>query len=403
MTPLDVATALDRIAATDAELGAWVGPVTDPGPSAAGPLCGWPLGVKDLIDVRGLPTAAGAYDGSAPPPASADAEVVRRLRAAGAAVLGKTEAVEYGWFGTVRTRHPRRADRSPGGSSSGSAAAVAAGQVRAALGTQTAGSVIRPAAYCGVPAVKWSHGAVPMTGVMPASPSLDSLGAYAASVADLVALSAVALDQEPVAPDPITAAGAPVLAVVEDAAFADIDLRVRDRFARAVDALVARGATVRTLGLGGELPWAEYARAHRTIMVREIATVHAPRHRAEPGHFSPSLGAAVAEGLAISDADYRAALRTRSAARAAFEACLVGVDACLTPAATSLAPPAGEPGSPACNVPFTLAGLPAVAVPTAEVEDELPVAVQLVGAHGTDLRLLATAAWCARETVAVGA
>ncbi|KAB2812935.1 amidase [Pimelobacter simplex] len=346
MTSLDVATALDRIAATDAELGAWVGPVTDPGPSAAGPLRGWPLGVKDLIDVRGLSTAAGAYDGSAPPPASADAEVVRRLRAAGAAVLGKTEAVEYGWFGTVRTRHPRCADRSPGGSSSGSAAAVAAGQVRAALGTQTAGSVIRPAAYCGVPAVKWSHGAVPMTGVMPASPSLDSLGAYAASVADLVALSAVALDQDPVVPDPITAAGAPV---------------------------------------------------------REIATVHAPRHRAEPGHFSPSLGAAVAEGLAISDADYRAALRTRSAARAAFEACLVGVDACLTPAATSLAPPAGEPGSPACNVPFTLAGLPAVAVPAAEVDGELPVAVQLVGAHGTDLRLLATAAWCARETVAVGA
>ena len=370
------------------EVGAWVSrDVTVTG--GAGPLAGWTVGVKDLIDVAGLPTAAGAHDGSVPPPAATDAPVIARLRGAGAAIAGKTTAVEYGWFGTVVTRNPHDLDRSPGGSSSGSAAAVAAGTARIALGTQTAGSVIRPAAFCGVPAVKYSHGALDLTGVVGTSPTLDTLGLFARSVSDLAATSRVLLNG-----DPAETAGAEsriALGFLDPTPWA-VDPAVRGRFGDALALLTAAGIDVRLAAPA--VDWTELAGAHRTIMVTELSRIHRQRFQDDPGHFSASLGGAIAAGQQVADADYRRALDVREAAAAAFADALSGIDAFVTPAAPSYAPPAGVPGDPACNVPFTLAGLPAVALPLPPVPGLLPAGLQLVGPLGADLNLLQVAARC---------
>lgn len=381
------AAAVARIVADDDRIGAW----THRDPEARGtdgPLGHWPVGVKDLLDVRGMPTGAGAVrEPARPGPAAADAVAVARVRAAGAALLGKTVAVEYGWFGTVTTRNPRALDRSPGGSSSGSAAAVAAGMCRAALGTQTAGSVIRPAAYVGVPAIKLSHGAVPMAGVVPAARSLDSLGVFAASVADLAVATAVVMAEPEIADLPVTR---PRLAVIGGYFDEIVDDGVRRAVDAALDALDAEIHTV-----APPVDWTALAAAHRTIMRREIALVHLDRFRIDPGHYSAGLGAAIADGAVITDAAYAAACAVRDAARPVFAALPDGADAWLTPAATSYAPEAGLPGDPACSVPFTLLGLPAVAVPVPGVGTSLPAALQLVGPVGAERALLATAAACA--------
>ncbi len=379
--PLTLKQAQERISEVEQVTGAWAHVDEHPAVAAVGPLAGWTIGVKDLIDVAGMPTGAGAIGRQESSEAKDDAAIVTTLRRAGATILGKTVAVEYGWFGTVTTRNPHDLARSPGGSSSGSAAAVAAGMCRAAIGTQTAGSVIRPAAYTGVPALKLSHGAVDLAGVVKVSGSLDSLGIFAGSLDDLQAVADVLLG--PTAEESSDSTIRIGLILDE---FRDVcDDSVLDAVDRSVRAL-ASSSQVELVNTASALDWSQLRTAHRALMVRECALARADAFRADPTQFSAVLRSAIEDGLALNDAVRTEALEAASQARAVLES--AEVDMWLTPAATQEAPPAGEPGDPACQSPFTLLGLPAIHLPVGRGASNLPVGLQLVGRLNTDRRLL---------------
>lgn len=386
---LSIDGARQRIADVDGEIHAWVHLDSHPVAISDGPLAGWSIGVKDLIDVAGMPTRAGsvAVNGGHSERARIDAPVVARLRAAGATILGKTAAVEYGWFGEVTTRNPHDLTRSPGGSSSGSAAAVAAGMCRAAIGTQTAGSVIRPAAYTGVPAVKFSHGVLDMTGIVPVSQALDVVGAFATTIADVATIARVLLgadnESQPRSDGPIRVG----LLVHE---FRDVcESGVIDEVLKAISPL-AGDPRVELLPLTTGLGWDVLRGAHRGLMVRECALSRRAAFEQNWRQFSVVLQEAIREGLALDESVREAALQMRERAQRQVEG--FAVDLLLTPAATQEAPPYGQPGDPSCQTPFSLLGLPAVHLPVGRGPQGLPVGVQLVGRHGNDLALLDDAA-----------
>jgi aspartyl-tRNA(Asn)/glutamyl-tRNA(Gln) amidotransferase subunit A len=392
---VDRAGALARAAELDDQLESCLKGGRDPLP-----LHGIPFGIKDIIDVAGMPTAAGAKrwaDG----PAKTDAAIVAALRKAGAVILGKTVTTAYAWIDPPPTRNPWNTERTPGGSSSGSAAAVAAGMCLGAVGTQTGGSLTRPSAFCGVASFKPADGTGLTAGVVPLARSLDTPGFMARTVGDLRRIwDAVCLRLDPPAPerhwppiDPLVyprtqppAFGRlrgffqdlaePAMRVVLESALVDLE---------------AAGATV----IESELPEAfgGVHRPHRVVMAAEAAAFHSERIRKIPDDYPPRIRALVEEGLAIPSVDYIHAQEIRGELVEAVQQAMTKVHALAVPAALGPAPDVSTTGDPSFNSPWTFTRSPTVSFPLGLSGDGLPLGIQLVGSRRNPGSLLDLAAW----------
>ncbi|HEY1381704.1 MAG TPA: amidase [Gemmataceae bacterium] len=346
-----------------------------------GPLHGIPIGVKDIIDVFDLPTGCGSklWANSV---ARQDATVVKRLRQAGAVILGKTVTTAYAYLDPPVTRNPWDAARTPGGSSSGSAAAVACGMCLAALGTQTVGSLTRPAGYCGVCALKPSVWVAGSDGVLPLAPTLDHVGALARCVTDLALLADVLIDDAPDCAGRVRRAVGPnadrpppvhlLGGMFQDRA----EPVMRAAMGRVRDAL--RGLSCRD----DELPAvaADLPRHLRAILATEAADYHGDRLRRHPDDYPPKIRELIEDGLRTATDDYRAALDHRNRMREAIDGGYFCEPAVLvTPATTGPAPDGATTGDGVFNAPWSYCGLPTVSLPCGRAADGLPVGVQLVG------------------------
>lgn len=352
---------------------------TDPRPS----LLGVPVGVKDIIDVAGMPTGLGLPGAAAP--ASRHAACVELLRAAGAVPVGKTVTAELAFSHPGPTRNPHAPGHTPGGSSSGSAAAVAAGMVPLALGTQTGGSVIRPAAYCGVVGIKTSLNAVPTAGVAPVAGSLDCLGWFTRSVADAILAASVLLPWRDLAP---LAPGHRLRIWMLDATeLGSLAPEARQALDDASAAMREAGCAVVEAPLPGLLP--ALAECHRRIMLHELARSLLPILNARRHELSAVMLAAIEAGQAITASHYQEARDRVRNARATLAAHMRDVDLILTPSAAGAAP-AGlhHTGESTFNRIWSVLGWPAIHLPTAWSARGLPVGVQLVGSPGEDEALL---------------
>jgi aspartyl-tRNA(Asn)/glutamyl-tRNA(Gln) amidotransferase subunit A len=369
-----------------------------------GPLHGIPIAVKDIFDVFDWPTAAGSRLW-ADSVARRDATAVARLRAAGAVFPGKTVTTQYASFDPPVTRNPWDPARTPGGSSSGSAAAVACGMCPAALGSQTGGSITRPAAYCGVAGCKPTWGRVSVAGVVPLAPSMDHVGPIAGCVRDLALLLQVLAGPDPY--DPACAARPVpdyVAALARPAAprlgrlRGLFEERAEGPVRSLMDEVAAALGPVRDVALPAE--FAEVPARHRTVMAVEAAAFHGPRLRRHPDDYGPRIRELLEEGLACPAPEYARCKDHQRALAAAMTTCLDEVDALLTPATTGPAPAADTTGDPAFNAPWSYTGLPTVSIPAGWTREGLPLAIQLVGRPWGEAELLAVAAWC-EERLAV--
>jgi Asp-tRNA(Asn)/Glu-tRNA(Gln) amidotransferase A subunit family amidase len=374
---------------------------------ALGPLHGVPIGIKDIFDTGDMPTELGSplWAGRTP---RRDAAVVARLRAAGAVIMGKTVTTEYASRHPGPTTNPHDAGRTPGGSSSGSAAAVAAHMVAGAVGSQTNGSVIRPAAFCGVLGFKPTHGLIPRSGGLLLSRTLDHVGVFARTVADvaLVAETLAGFDEEdpdtrPLARPPLAAVAAaepplpPRLAFVRSPVWEHAEPVTREAFGELVEAL---GEAVAEVELG-----ASFARAvemHRTIMEVEMAhNLHRDYERGGD-RLSSGLRKLIERGRGHAAVDYAAAVAGIPLLNDALDPVFEEFDAIVTPAAPGEAPPGLETtGDPIFCTMWTYLGTPAVTLPLLRSAAGMPLGVQLVGRRDNDARLLRTARWLV-ETLA---
>jgi Asp-tRNA(Asn)/Glu-tRNA(Gln) amidotransferase A subunit family amidase len=355
----------------------------------AGPLQGLVVGIKDVIDTADLPTGYGSALFARHQPA-ADADAVAALRRAGAIVLGKTESTEFAMFQPTRTRNPVDPGRTPGGSSSGSAAAVAAGMVPVALGTQTAGSVVRPAAYCGVYGFKPSWGWTSTTGIWRLSESLDTVGLFARSVADLLLTYRVLRTGTPPAAGsagPPYPPGKPTVAVLSGAEWGNCDGDVRDALTAVADRLADHGWRVREMAMPPA--WRHLPGQQEVVMAAEVAkNLHATLGE-RVGQISASARAIVERGTRCLASEYLAALEARDEALRALVPLSAVTDLVLAPSALGAAP-AGlkHTGDPVMCRPWTLLGLPAANMPAWRRPDGLPIGVQLIGTGHDDVNYL---------------
>jgi aspartyl-tRNA(Asn)/glutamyl-tRNA(Gln) amidotransferase subunit A len=358
-----------------------------PRAEARGALRGVPVGIKDIFHVQGMPTTAGSRPFAHSRPVT-DATSVARLRAAGAIVLGKTHTTEFAFRDAGPTRNPWKLAHTPGGSSSGSAAAVAARMVPTALGTQTVGSVLRPAAYCGVVGFKPTHGLVPADGVIPLAWSLDHVGVFARSVGD-VALVLGVLTGRGLDPLPVTAPRLALAPELLDRATPELAGHVRalaERFA-------AAGAKVVEVKLPPE--FAVLHAAGQRVLEVEAAAYHRETFAKHERDYGKGIAEMIRVGLGHVAVDYVAANRARLAFRDAVMPLLAEYDALLSPTAPSTAPEGlAFTGDASLCAPWSSAGVPSVSLPSGVGAAGLPLAVQLVQAAGAEARLLGTGAWC---------
>ncbi|GAA1295205.1 amidase [Pseudonocardia aurantiaca] len=381
-----VAERLECVSETDRRARAFACVGTSPGPADERPDA-LTLGVKDLFDVAGLPTGLGT---AALPPRQAvcTAAAVTALQQWRAVVVGKTVTSEFAYFGASTTRNPWHDGYSPGGSSIGSAAAVGAGQVALAIGTQTNGSVIRPAAYCGVVGVKPTFGTIPTDGLWLFAPSFDTAGAFARTVelagtaADVMAGGRLGFAGDPAPLDP---AGLRI-AVVRTQDWPLTSAEMRSAVDDTADLLAGAGADVHelTTPLCGE----EGLALHRTISEFEGAAGIAKLGICRPDLLGEKVRDLLDHAGTVTTEAYQRALARRAELLPALDAALGGVDAVLTAPATGAAPPAGDNGDPRFCTRWSLAGTPAVCLPVRLGEHGLPLGVQLVARRGTDARLL---------------
>jgi Asp-tRNA(Asn)/Glu-tRNA(Gln) amidotransferase A subunit family amidase len=366
---------------------------------AGGPLAGLPVAVKDIIDVAGMPTEDGTvlHAGRI---ADSDAAVVAALRRAGGLPMGKTVTTELATYAAGKTRNPHDPSRSPGGSSSGSAAAVAAGMAPLAIGTQTNGSVIRPAAFCGVVGYKPSFGCIPRAGVLTQSPTLDHVGVFARSVEDAALLAQVLFGHD--ARDPATRPLPPLLDIARSEPpapprFAWLATPWWDRMAP--DAQAAFGGLLERLAgsaASRELPAgaADAIGLHRTIMEADIAGSYEREYERGRDRLSDSLRAQIERGGRVTAVEYRRAVERIDPLNRAARVLFADFDAILTPATLGTAPRFEDgTGDPLMCTLWTYCGMPAVSLPLLRGADGLPLGVQLVGRRGDDARLLRTARW----------
>jgi Asp-tRNA(Asn)/Glu-tRNA(Gln) amidotransferase A subunit family amidase len=367
-----------------------------------GPLHGVPVGVKDIFDTADMPTENGTvlHQGRTP---RADAAAVRSLRAAGAVILGKTVTTECAYFSPGKTRNPHDPEHTPGGSSSGSAAAVAAGMVPLALGSQTAGSTIRPASFCGVYGFKPTHGLIPRSGVLQLSRTLDHVGLFARTIEDIALLAEQLAgwdekdpDTRPRARIPFQALAAeappipPMLAFIKTPHWERTDGDTREAFGELVEALGDRVEEVELFPSALEAwDW------QKTIMAAEMAANLEREWRAGKDRLSPQLRELIERGREVRAVDYQRAVRAIApAVESLDELFMERYDAILTPTALGTAPRGlASTGDPVFCTPWTLLGMPALSVPLMQGANRLPLGAQLVGRRGFDARLMRTARW----------
>ena len=397
---------LSRIAATDGAIGAWS--ALDPAhvrreaercdaAKAHAPLAGIGVGVKDIIATRALPTEMGSpiFAGHRP---DTDAACIARLIAAGGYVFGKTVTTEFASMHPGKTRNPWDAAHTPGGSSSGSAAAVASGHVTGALGTQTNGSIIRPAAYCGVVGFKPTFGAIPFEGVHVFSESFDTLGTFTRTVADAARLASAIVEAGPIPATLLRLEQPPRLGYLAGFPWTQVD---SDALDGAVVRLRAEGAEIAPVALPDTLAAANAV--HKTIMLFEGARNLGALQQRERSRMSAALNDALDQGRAIDEGSYRAALEQRERAIATLATWLQPFDAIIAPPA-----PAGAPagllstGDPSCCTLWSLAGFPALTLPIGLDESGLPLGMQLAGPVDADAHLLSVASWCEERLPFVG-
>jgi Asp-tRNA(Asn)/Glu-tRNA(Gln) amidotransferase A subunit family amidase len=371
---------------------------------ATGPLHGVPLGIKDIFDTADMPTEFGSklWVGRTP---RRDSAAVARLRAAGAVILGKTVTTEYAYFSPGKTRNPHNRDHTPGGSSSGSAAAVAALMVPGAIGSQTNGSVIRPAAFCGVVGFKPTHGLIARSGALLLSRALDHVGVFARNVADAALLAEVMAGVDEDDPDTRAIARPPLadvavsepplpprFAFVRSPAWKHAENVTTEAFAELVEAL---GEHVAEVVIGESFDRA--VDLHRTIM--EVEMAHNLHRDFEQGRdsLSEALRKQIERGRKALAVDYTRALAGSAPLNQALDGVFDEYDAILTPAAPGPAPRGlDSTGNPVFCTLWTYLGTPAVTLPLLTSEEGLPIGVQLVGRRGNDARLLRTANWLVR-------
>ncbi|HEY4373737.1 MAG TPA: amidase [Burkholderiales bacterium] len=389
-----VRACLERIRLLDGELQAWASLDADLAirtarerdrQPARSPLHGVPLGIKDVIDTADFPTAYNSdiYRHHRPP---ADAAIVARAHAAGLVVLGKTATQEFATRGNMPpTRNPAAPGHTPGGSSSGSAAAVAAGMVPLALSTQTAGSVLRPASYCGVVGFKPSFGRLDTAGMKLTVPSFDTLGVHARCVADAQIALAVLSDAAPAAADG-AATGILRIALCRTPLWEEAGPATRQTLSQAAAMLAAAGHRVAEI----ELPpaFGALSAAHDAISDKEARASLAQEWQHHREGLSPDVQAKLARGAALSADAYGQALRIVEDCRRQADELLGLHDCLLTPSAPDVAPllATGDPGSSSFNKFWTALGNPAISLPVPR--EGPPVGIQLVGQRGVDRQLL---------------
>lgn len=413
-----VSAYLERIEATDGTIKAWA--FLDPDLAlvqaremdrirkagrATGALHGVPVGLKDIVDTKFMPTERGSevFAGRVP---ERDAIIVDRLREAGAVIMGKTKTTEFAYLHPTDTTNPHNSAHTPGGSSSGSAAAVAARHVPLAVGTQTGGSVIRPASFCGTYGWKPTRGVISRTGLLRTSVSLDQVGGFANTLEDIALLGDVLGSFDPndpasfARPRPGLLAGARSDVPVEpDIAW--FEMPYHDRLApdaqEGLEAIIdALGSRVERFPIAPQL--ADLVSVHKTIYDCEIAREMEPILTGNERQISQVMRDTIARGSEISDAQYQDALGVKDSAGAFFAEHFNDFDAILSPAASgeALALSDGSTGDAVYCTVWTLAGLPCLTLPLLVGGTGLPIGVQLIGAAEEDDRLMRTAAWVLR-------
>jgi len=412
-----LASCLKRIDAAEPTLKAWVHLDRDAAARVAvqrdiearegrfvGPLHGVPVALKDIYDAAGLTTTSGAGPWAHRRP-TVDAVSVARLRAAGAVILGKVTTTPFALRDPTATGNPWHPGHTPGGSSSGSGAAVGARMVPIALGTQTVGSVLRPAAYCGVVGFKPTHGRIGATGVTTLAWSLDHVGVLCRSVEDAALALAVMAGHDPADPHSVpapvddylgalTAPVAPRLGVLRPL-LGKADAANAAQIEATVEMLRKAGAQVEDAPLA---PSFERIHAAGDIVVRtEAAAFHRDLYAKHAADYPKHIGEAVKAGLGIGAVDYLAAQTVRRTFRAEMGSIAGRYDALVSPTAAGPAPKGLEStGEPYFCAPWSSAGMPSISLPTGLALDGLPFAVQFTGAPWAEARLLAAAAWCER-------
>jgi Asp-tRNA(Asn)/Glu-tRNA(Gln) amidotransferase A subunit family amidase len=379
----------DRFAKTEPELQAWVS-YDIPVPPEPGRLHGVPLGVKDIIDVAGFATRLGSARYADAPVCGTDAPIVSAWRSTGAAILGKTVTAEYAFYAPGPTRNPAAPGHTPGSSSSGSAAAVAAGQVPLAIGTQTGGSATRPAAYCGIASLAITPGRFPFQGVLAMSPGLDGHGVFAATVADLGLAWSALTGAEDVG---VTAGRPPRLLLWTGEPLHVVAPSMTTGIAAALRRLRSAGAAVDLFPLDALV--ADLIAAHATVLRFEIRTERAAEFAIadELGERWRTLRDASEATTAV---EYEAARRAIAAGRTQLTALLSDYDAILGPGATGPAPAGlAVTGDPVLSLAWQAVRMPAVGVPGLRDEHGLPLGLQVVALD--ELTALRTGVWVERH------
>lgn len=392
-----VRSCLERIADREAAVGAWIEFDQDYAMAQArhrdnekprGPLHGIPIGVKDIIDTADMPTAYGSslYRGYRP---VADAACIALIRRAGAIVLGKTVSTEFAFFPPSKTANPRNLAHTPGGSSSGSAAAVADNMVPVAFGTQTAGSISRPASFCGVVGYKASFGQLPLAGIKPFSPTLDTLGTFTRSTADIMPMRAALLGVNPAVS---RRSNTPRILLCRTPQDTKAEASSLDAVAWAVAQCERAGAKVGEHALPaifGSLPDDQSA-----IMSFEAARVYAYERDFRSAEINPAFRAYLDEAGKVSFEQYQTALAKIAPCRQHVDALFADTDVIIAPAAQGEAPEGLKwSGDPLFNRIWTLLAYPTIILPGFVGPKGLPVGVQLIGRHGHDDELIGIAQW----------
>ena len=416
-----VQSCLERIAETDDQVQAWTHLNAEYALAQAkaadafrqsglpvGPLFGVPVAVKDIFDTADMPTECGTslYAGRSP---TTDSTVVALLRQAGAIIMGKSVTTELAMYSPGKTKNPHDPTRTPGGSSSGSAAAVAAGMVPLGIGSQTAGSIIRPASFCGTVGFKPTHGRISRTGALLLSRLLDTVGVFGRSVEDVALIGdalthfdVADLDMRPTAPLRLLEAARsdppiePILAFVKSPVWDKANDDMKTGFDELRD----------TLGDGCDEvelpePFQQAIEMHRTIMIADIARTIGPLYDRGADQLSEPLRKMIEEGRRITAVDYANAIEMREALNAGLDQIFARYDAIVTPSATGEAPVTLDyTGNPIFCSLWTYCGVPAISLPLMAGENAMPLGVQLIDQRGYDGRLLRTARWLMNKILA---
>lgn len=361
-----------------------------PDPKTRPPLFGVPVGVKDIFRVAGFPTRAGSklpaelFEGE-------EATCVSRLKGAGVIIMGKTETTEFAWMEPAPTRNPRNLEHTPGGSSSGSAAGVAAGFFLFALGTQTAGSIIRPAAYCGIVGFKPSFGRIPTSGVIPFSPSADHVGFFCEEPSG-VGIFASILAEDWQSPLEKHRERRPALGVPEGPYLTQAAENAREHFERGLTKLIGAGYAIKRIDCLSDIETVNHC--HRRMITAEMARVHSARFASYRNLYRKRTVETIEQGLTIADDELERLRSGRLAFREDLEQLMRSerIACWICPSTTDHAPPGLEStGSPTMNIPWTYAGLPTISLPAGLDRAGLPLGIQVVGRHRKDEDLVVAA------------